>query len=143
MCTKEVKETAYLTLIRPCLEYASSVWDPYQLYLIYDIEKIQRRATRWTLLDFNRCSSVSNMLAQLQWSSLEKRRSDSHLCMFYKILHDPDVPIEIPHYIILTQYPTRNNHPHHYILPHTSTTYYQQSFSTNNKRIEQSTPNCY
>ena len=46
LCTKEVKEIAYLTLVRPCLEYASSVWDPYQLYLIYDIEKIQRRSSR-------------------------------------------------------------------------------------------------
>ena len=72
MCTKEVKETTYLTLIRPCLEYASSIWDPYQLYLIYDIEKTQRTAARWTLSDFNRYNGVSNMLAQLQWSSLEK-----------------------------------------------------------------------
>ena len=128
MCSKEVKETAYLTLVRPCLEYASSVWDPYQLYLISNIEKIQRRAARWTLSDYNRYSSVSNMLKQLQWSSLEKRRSDSRLCMFYRILHDPNLPIEIPHYIIPTQYPTRNDHPHHYILPYASTTYYQQSF---------------
>ena len=36
MCSKEVKETgiAYLTLVRPCLEYASRVWDSYQSYLI-------------------------------------------------------------------------------------------------------------
>ena len=45
MCPKEVKETAYLTLVRPCFEYASNVWDPYQSYfLISGIEKIQRRA---------------------------------------------------------------------------------------------------
>ena len=56
MCSKEVKETAYLTLVRPCLEYASSVWDPYQLYLISNIEKTQRRAARWTLSDYNRYS---------------------------------------------------------------------------------------
>ena len=72
MCSKEVKEIAYLTLVRPCLEYASSIWDPYQLYLITNIEKKQRRAARWTLSDYNRYSSVSNMLKQLQWSSLEK-----------------------------------------------------------------------
>ena len=43
-CSKEVKETAYLTLVRPFLEYASSVcnWDPYQLYLISNIEKIYK-----------------------------------------------------------------------------------------------------
>ena len=91
-CSKEVKETAYLALVRPFLEYASSVWDPYQLYLISNIEKIQRRAARWTLSDYNRYSSVSNMLKQLQWSSLEKRRSDSCLCMLYRILHDPIHP---------------------------------------------------
>ena len=121
-CSKKVKETAYLTLVRPCLEYASSVWDPYQLYLISNIKKIQRRAARWTLSDYNRYSSVSNMLKQLQWSSLEKRWSDSRLCMLYRILHDPNTPIEIPHYIIPTQYPTRNNHPYHYILPYAFTT---------------------
>ena len=80
------------------------------------------------LSDYNRYSSVNNMLTQLQWPSLEKRQSDSHLCMFYRILHDPDMPIEIPHYIISTQYPTRNDHPYLYILPHASSIYYYQSF---------------
>ena len=32
-CTSSVKETAYITLVRPILEYASVVWDPYQQYL--------------------------------------------------------------------------------------------------------------
>ena len=99
MCSKEFKETAYSTLVRPCLEYASSVWDPYQSYLISSIEKIQRRAVRWIFSDYNRYSSVNNMLTQFQLSSLEKRQSDSRLCMFYRILHDPDMPIEISHYI--------------------------------------------
>ena len=95
---------------------------------LFSIEKIQRRAARWIFSYYNRYSSVNNMFTQLQWSSLEKRWSDSRLCMFYRILHDPDMLIEIPHYIIPTQYPTRNDHPYHYILPHTSSTYYQQSF---------------
>ena len=30
-CTKDVKSTAYLSLVRPILEYSSPVWDPYLL----------------------------------------------------------------------------------------------------------------
>ena len=28
-CPKEVKEAAYITLVRPSIEYASAVWDPF------------------------------------------------------------------------------------------------------------------
>ena len=37
-CTKEVKESAYLTIVRPILEYVAIVWDPQQKYLIDNIE---------------------------------------------------------------------------------------------------------
>jgi len=40
-CTLSVKETANITLVRPILENASSVWDPYQQHLINNIEMIQ------------------------------------------------------------------------------------------------------
>ena len=64
-CSKEVKESAYLTLVRPCLEHAACLWDPYQLYLKNEIEKVQRRAARWILSDYSRYSSVTNMLSLL------------------------------------------------------------------------------
>ena len=51
-CSSNVKQNAYITIIRPLLEYAACVWDPYHEYLIYDIEKIQRHAARWVLSDF-------------------------------------------------------------------------------------------
>ena len=44
---QSTKVAAYLSLVRPTLEYSSSVWDPYQLVYINNIEKIQRRAARW------------------------------------------------------------------------------------------------
>ena len=46
-CPECVKSQAYLTLVRPCLEYASSVWDPHIQKHCHDIEGVlQRRAAR-------------------------------------------------------------------------------------------------
>ena len=46
-CPKNVKSQAYLTLVRPCLEYACSVWDPHTQNHCHDIEGVQRRAARF------------------------------------------------------------------------------------------------
>ena len=73
-CSKQVKESAYLTMVRPQLEYASAVWDPYHVGDISELEKIQRRAARWVLNDYGRFSSVSLMLDQLKWPTLQIRR---------------------------------------------------------------------
>ena len=37
--------------------------------------------------DFNRYSSVGEMLSTLQWDSLKKRRDIQSLCVLYKILN--------------------------------------------------------
>ena len=39
--------TAYNTVTRPILEYASQVWSPYTKSLSEQLETIQRRAVRW------------------------------------------------------------------------------------------------
>ena len=43
-CTKDVKSTTYLNLVRPILEYSSPVLDPYLLADIKSTEKVQRCA---------------------------------------------------------------------------------------------------
>ena len=86
-CSTEVKSTAYLTLVRPIMEYAACVWDPYQKYLTDNIEKIQRQAARWVLSDYRQQSSVTDMLHKLQWPSLQQCQYTLRLSQFHKIVH--------------------------------------------------------
>ena len=53
------------------MEYAAVAWDPYYLNDIQALEKIQRRAARWVMNDYNRCSSVTTMLHELNWPPLQ------------------------------------------------------------------------
>ena len=46
-CPKDVKEAAYKELVRPVLEYRSSVWDPHTKGLQEELEKVQNRAARF------------------------------------------------------------------------------------------------
>ena len=95
---KDLKEKAYKAIVRPTLEYCSTVWDPYYQNQATTIEKVQRRAARWVMGRFHNTSSVSNMLSDLGWRDLNQRRVDSRLCMAYKIVHGL-VAIPIGHFI--------------------------------------------
>jgi hypothetical protein len=44
-----IKEQAYQTLVRPLVEYASTVWNPYTKIEINKIEAVQRRAARYVV----------------------------------------------------------------------------------------------
>ena len=73
----KVREAAYNTLLRPQLIYTFAVWNPHTKVRISQIEQVQRRAARWTASNFDRQSSVTEMVKQLGWRSLEQRRADT------------------------------------------------------------------
>jgi len=100
-CSSSVKASAYLTIVRPIMEYTSSVWDPHQQCNIQAIEKIQRRAARWVMSDYGRHSSVSGMLQFLNWPTLESRRRISRLKAIYK---------KLTSYLVYLYHPTFYQH---------------------------------
>ena len=62
---KKTKETVYKALVRPLLEYAATVWDPYTASETQAIEKVQRRAARWVSNRHRQTSGVNTMLDAL------------------------------------------------------------------------------
>ena len=98
-CSPKVKEAAYKSLVRPRLEYCASIWDPYHQEHINKLEAVQRRAARFVCKDQRRKSSVTSMLANLNWPTLEERRISARLSLLYKSLHHL-VAIDLKDYIL-------------------------------------------
>src|ERR1041385_5776421 len=85
--TQREKETAYKSIVRPLVEYSSSVWDPYYASQIHAIEMIQHRAARFCLNRYQKMDSVTEMLQQLNWTPLATRRKASRLAAFSKVFN--------------------------------------------------------
>ena len=70
-CPPDVKEAAHKGLVRPVLEYGSSVWDPHTHGLQEELEKVQNRAARFVTGNYVfETGSMTGILGQLKWESL-------------------------------------------------------------------------
>ncbi|XP_052212121.1 uncharacterized protein LOC127831167 [Dreissena polymorpha] len=123
---EKVKTTAYTSLVRPGLEYCSTVWNPFTKDLVYKLEMVQRRAARYVTNRYHNTSSVSSMIEHLGWETLESRRTKAQLTMLYKIINDL---VDIPANQYLVQAPSRpKDHNKKYHQPSTSTSCHKNSF---------------
>ena len=82
----DVLRQAYVTYVRPVLEYASSVWSPHLIKHIDALERVQKQFTR-------RIPSLSQLtyperLAAINLEPLELRRLRADLLLYYKSFHD-------------------------------------------------------
>ena len=124
-----IKEKAYKALVRPILEYSSSVWDPHTDVLSARLEKIQRRAARFVLNNYRKTSSVGAMLQQLSWQTLAERRRASRLAMLYK-MNNNLVAVDITKYLSSKNHtcPTCTENSHAFCIPHSERDYHKSPY---------------
>ena len=117
-CTKDAKSSAYLSLVRPTLEYCSAVWDPHTKEHIHKIDKVQRRAARMVFNDYNWETSVSNLIKKLEWDNLSTRREANRLGILHKAIGGY-LAIPVWDYLRPTRRQTRRSKANNFIEHHT------------------------
>ena len=84
---------AYKCLVRPLLEYACTVWNPYTAADKATLESDQLRAacwacgSRWSPMQNRWSKSSDDCLHELRWPTLSSRRNYLSVSMIYDILH--------------------------------------------------------
>lgn len=127
------KENCYQALVRPILEYASSVWDPWTKANIDKIETVQRRSARMVNNNFNKYASVTQMLQELKWPSLRERRARAKAVIMYRIVNNT---IAIPMSLLqATTIDRGRGHNKRFLIPHSRTQVHQYSFIPHSIRI--------
>ena len=124
-CPLSVKEAAYK---KPVLEYGSSVLDPHTQCLHEELEKGSTPCCKvrdWKLWFFE-TGSMIDILGQLKWESLKKRRKDSRLILLYKGLEGKArIPMDD---LIHKTRRCRNQHSLSFQIPPVSKDAYKYSF---------------
>ena len=119
---------AFVTYIRPMLEYCTPVWSPYLLTDIDSIESVQRCFSR--RIDSIRHLTYCKRLAILDLESLEQRRIKYDLVMYFKILRGfVDMTAADFFKLVDHQYPTRG-HPFRIVKPRGISRSLENSFNS-------------
>ena len=109
---RKALEIIYIAFIRPILEYADIVWCNLTKYEENELEKIQLEAAR-IVTGTTKLISLENLYKETGWETLNSRRQQHKLGLFYKMIHGL-----VPPYLSLllpplvgenSRYPLRNS----------------------------------
>jgi hypothetical protein len=70
---RSTKSLAYMSLIRPVLEYGAACWDPHREGQINALDRVQRKAAKF-----------ANLTNASDWDTLAHRRTVARLCALLK-----------------------------------------------------------
>ena len=81
------RTTAYKTLCRPILEYASHIWSHHLAKLKKVLENINRKAFRWCF-SIKKHDRISDLMLLCDWPDLETRRANIARLLLHRIIAD-------------------------------------------------------
>ena len=123
-CPQRTKAVCYTTLVRPLLEYACTVWDPFTNVNIQKLESVQRQSAR---NDYQQTSSVTTMLTTLHWKLLAERRTRCKAIVMYIIVNGL---VAIPSLELHTTSSVASSRGHiaRFLVPYARTSTHRHSF---------------
>ena len=128
VCSEETKQAAYVSLVRPHLEYVTAVWDPYRQNQLEKLEAVQSRAVRFIKHDdYDYNTSVSKLKKSLSLQFLSERRKSHRVQIFHKSVYN-DIALPVPPYYKLSIRETRDYSTNSSIQPSVHHDYYKYSF---------------
>ena len=108
------------------MEYASTVWDPYQQKHIKAVEQVQQRPAHYVCNNYTDRTPgcVTSMIQDLQWDRLEDCRHTSRLQMLFKIKHGL---VDVDKELYLKQSDSRTRGFSRFFQEHTASEVYYNS----------------
>lgn len=112
LAPQNTKLFAYTTLVRPILEYASTVWFPQSITNITRLDKVQRKAVRFIHNKYKPSVSPTDLAASSGLPSLLSGAKESRLKFLYQLLHN-NYSIDVFKYVCFSQSrQSRHKHAH-------------------------------
>ena len=132
-CPIPVQTQAFQAVVRPTLEYCSTIWDPHHQKDIDTLEKCQNRAARRIARKFSPRESASKIKNNIGLETLESRRKIKKLTTFHNIVHNK-ISVGLPTNVNRATRKTRG-HETKFVLPQSRTNSHRHSFFPSTVRL--------